>query len=49
MILVSLSETLQINQFIIAALTAQELMMRPALGDLALVEHIDDICLLDRT
>lgn len=44
----SLAQTLQVNQLIVAALIPQKVVVRTALNDLALVKHVDDVGLLDR-
>lgn len=44
----SLPETLKINHFKITASLARQFMVVTALDDLALIEHVDDIRLLDR-
>jgi hypothetical protein len=43
----SLSETLQIDQLVIPALVSNQLVVRSTFDDLALVEHVNYIGLLD--
>lgn len=43
-----LLQALQVDQFVVAALFLEELVMGPAFNDPALVENVDDVGLLDR-
>lgn len=45
----SLPKTLHINQFIVPTFETGQFLMRAALNDLALVEDVDDIGLLNGT
>ena len=46
--LVSLAQTLQVDKLVVAALVTEQLGMSAALDDLALIEDVDDVGLLDR-